>query len=139
MSFCSRACVLFCLLAAVLTRTHASVAQPQASEPASQLGVQKNKKEMDIKDAVKASVAAESEDSKLWGFVPNWFRTTIGPLFLVLTPPYFVVLFWHLMVNLDGSVSWLWTDLRATGVQYLIDIVPSPVDPQAWKYILAFG
>lgn len=94
---------------------------------------------MDIKDAVKASVAAESEDSKLWGFVPNWFRTTVGALFLVLTPPYFVVLFWHLMVNLEGSVSVLVADLKATGAQYLIDIVPSPVDAEAWKYILGFG
>ncbi|CAN0148496.1 unnamed protein product [Pylaiella littoralis] len=94
---------------------------------------------MDIKDAVKASVAAESEDSKLWGFVPNWFRTTVGALILVVLPPYFVVLFWYLMVELEGSVSGLWTGLTADGVQYLVDIVPSPVDAEAWKYILGFG
>lgn len=92
-----------------------------------------------IKDAVKASVAAESEDSKLWGFVPNWFRTTIGPLFLILAPPYFVVLFWHVMVTLDGSSSAALANIREQGFQYLVDIVPSPLDPDAWKYILYFG
>eukprot|EP00752_Nemacystus_decipiens_P004363 g3987.t1 len=93
----------------------------------------------DIKDAVKASVAAESEDSKLWGFVPNWFRTSVGPLFLIFTPPYFVVLFWHVMVNLEGSSSAVVANVREKGAQYLLDIVPSPVDSEAWKYILYFG
>ena len=93
----------------------------------------------DIKDAVKASVAAESEDSKLWGFVPNWFRTSVGPLFLVFTPPYFVVLFWHILVNLEGSSSAAVANVQEKGAQYLLDIIPSPVDAEAWKYILCFG
>lgn len=92
-----------------------------------------------IKDAVKASVAAESEDSKLWGFVPNWFRTSVGPLFLIFVPPYFVVLFWHVMVPLEGSSSAALANVCEKGAQYLVDIVPSPVDSQAWKYILYFG
>ena len=94
---------------------------------------------MDIKQAVKASVAAESEDSKLWGFVPNSFRTQFGPLFLVLGPPYFVVIFWHFMVNLDGSLSLLVAAVKEHGKGYFVDIVPSPVDWEAWKYILCFA
>ena len=92
-----------------------------------------------IKDAVKASVAAESEDSKLWGFVPNWFRTSVGPLFLIFTPPYFVVLFWHVMVTLGGSSSAAVANIREQGAQYLLDIIPNCMDAEAWKYILYFG
>ncbi|CAM9554575.1 unnamed protein product [Ectocarpus fasciculatus] len=94
---------------------------------------------MDIREAVKASVAAESKDSKLWGFVPNWFRTTVGPLFLILVPPFFVVFWWHLLVSHSGSWASLWGDLKAAGPEYVLDVVPSPVDPAAWKYILGFG
>lgn len=94
---------------------------------------------VDIRNAVKASVEAESEDSKLWGCVPNWFRTSVGPLFLLLVPPYFVVLFWHLMVPLEGSCTALMGAVRENGAEYLIGIIPSPVDPEAWKYILGFG
>ena len=75
--------------------------------------------EMDIKQAVKASVAAESEGSKLWGFLPNWVRTTAGPLFLIFVPPYFVVLFWHVMVKLDGSASLLLARAKEHGAGYL--------------------
>lgn len=96
-------------------------------------------KTQDIRDAVKASVAAESEDSKLWGFVPNWFRTSVGPAFLIAAPPYFVVLFWHVMVTLEGSSSAALANIREKGAQYLVDIVPSPIDCDAWKYILCFG
>lgn len=93
---------------------------------------------VNIKDAVKASVAAESQDSKLWGFVPNWFRT-VGALFLMLVPPYFVVLFWYIMVPLKGDLVVFYSETCAGGLQYLIDLVPSPVDPDAWKYIAYFG
>lgn len=88
---------------------------------------------------MKASVAAESKDSKLWGFVPNWFRTTVGPLFLILVPPFFVVFWWHLLVSHGGSWVSLWADLKDAGPEYVLDVVPSPVDPAAWKYILGFG
>lgn len=93
----------------------------------------------DIKAAVQASVAAESEDSKLWGFVPNWFRKSVGPLFLIFTPPYFVVLFWHVLVELDGSSMALIANIKENGRGYFGSIVPSPVDYDAWKYILGFG
>lgn len=94
---------------------------------------------MDIKEAVKASVAAESKDLKLWGFVPNQARTIWGPLFLILTPPYFVVLFWHVLVELDGSIMDALENIKAGGLGYLAGIVPSPVDWEAWKLILYFG
>lgn len=108
-------------------RTPAKAPPASSAEPA------------DIRDAVKASVEAESADSKLWGFVPNWFRTSVGPLFLLLVPPYFVVLFWHIMVPLAGSCTALVDMVKENGPEYMIGIVPSPVDPEAWKYILGFG
>ncbi|CAN0403532.1 unnamed protein product, partial [Hapterophycus canaliculatus] len=68
-----------------------------------------------------------------------WFRTSVGPLFLVLAPPYFVVLFWHIMVPLEGSCAALVSAVQEEGRDYLVRIIPSPVDPEAWKYILGFG
>lgn len=93
----------------------------------------------DIKAAVKAAVAAESADVKLWGVVPNYFRKSFGPLFLILTPPYFVVLFWHVLCDLDGSFIALGNKVAEHGMYYLVDIVPNPLDWNAWKYILSFG
>ena len=93
----------------------------------------------DIRMAVQAAVAAESADVKLWGVVPNYFRHSLGPMFLIITPPYFVVLFWHVLCNLDGSFLALGDKIVEHGFHYLVDIVPSPVDWNAWKYILSFG
>lgn len=98
-----------------------------------------SKKPMDIKQAVKASVAAESQDSKLWGFVPNQCRTVWGPLVLILLPPYFVVFFWHILVELDGSVYAVVDKVTEGGLGYMWSIVPSPVDWEAWTLILSFG
>lgn len=93
----------------------------------------------DIKEAVRASVKAESFDAKLWGMLPNSVRTVWGPLFLVAVPPYFVVLFWHILDVLEGDVTQLVKNIMENGPGYLITIVPSPVDPEAWKLIGLFG
>lgn len=94
---------------------------------------------LDIKEAIKASCAAESQDIKVWGIVPVWFRQTVGPLFLIFAPPYFVLFFWHVVVELEGSATALLGNLRTDGAGYLGDIIPSPVEWGAWKYILGFG
>lgn len=91
---------------------------------------------MDIKDAVKATV--EAETGKLWGMLPMWCKT-LGALFLVTVPPYFVILFWYILVELDGSTVALVAMLKENGASHLLNIVPSPVDWEAWKYILSFG
>lgn len=93
----------------------------------------------DIKEAVRASVEAESFDAKLWGMLPKSVRTVWGPLFLIAVPPYFVVLFWHILDELEGDLMQLVKNVMENGVGYLISIVPSPVDPEAWKLIGLFG
>lgn len=91
---------------------------------------------MDIKDAVKATT--EAETGKLWGMLPMWCKT-LGALFLVVVPPYFVILFWYILVEMDGSIAALAVVLKENGARHLVDIVPNPVDWDAWKYILSFG
>ncbi|CAM9485421.1 unnamed protein product [Choristocarpus tenellus] len=79
------------------------------------------------------------DGGKLWGIVPASVRKTAGPLFLIFVPPYFVIVLWHTMCNLNGSFVRLWDEAKSGGVQYMIDFVPSPLDPEAWKLIGAYG
>ncbi|CAM9757240.1 unnamed protein product [Discosporangium mesarthrocarpum] len=80
-----------------------------------------------------------SDGGKLWGVVPASVRQTIGPIFLMAVPPYFVLVLWHTMCKLDGSFLRLYHEISAGGLQYMIDLCPSPVDPEAWKLISAYG
>lgn len=103
------------------------------------MGSAKGDPAIDIKEAVRASVKAESFDAKLWGMLPKSVRTIWGPLFLILVPPYFVVLFWHILTELKGELSSFGANVMERGLTYLVDLVPSPLDWEAWKLILSFG
>ena len=62
-------------------------------------------------------------------------RKDIGPLFLLLVPPVFIILMWHTNYALGGSFPQLAANLYAKGPRYIYDIWPSPWNPVAWQVI----
>lgn len=62
-------------------------------------------------------------------------RKDIGPLFLLLVPPVFIILMWHTNYALDGSFPQLAANLYAQGPRYIYDVWPSPWNPVAWQVI----
>lgn len=69
-------------------------------------------------------------------------RNTLGPLFLILSCPVFVMLMWYTNTQLQGSLSALWDLITQNGFLQTIATVWSPHfwgSSIAWKMILIFA
>lgn len=68
------------------------------------------------------------------GMIPG--RRFLGPLFLIVVPPIFVMLVWYTNFHLDGSFTKLWSSFSTLGFkETLRRACLSPVNPVAWKII----
>ncbi|MCE0724047.1 MULTISPECIES: 7-dehydrocholesterol reductase [Legionella] len=69
-------------------------------------------------------------------------RNTLGPLFLILSCPIFVMLMWYANTQLQGSLSALWDLITQNGFLQTIVTVWKPYfwgTSLAWKIILVFA
>ena len=68
-------------------------------------------------------------------------RNTVGPLFLILVCPIFVMLFWYTNTQLEGSLLALWHLMLQEGFLQSIYSIWQPYfwgSAIAWKLILVF-
>ena len=74
---------------------------------------------------------------KRTGLFPG--RKTLGPLFLLLAPPPFSIILWHIITQLNGSFVSFWYQIQGRDtLSTLWALTPSPWEPRVWKMMLSF-
>jgi 7-dehydrocholesterol reductase len=72
----------------------------------------------------------------------NFFNRTLVPLFLIITTPPFAMIFWHVNVELNGSLKLLYEEIISKGIFTVINEVWLSRfwgTPTAWAMIMAFA
>jgi 7-dehydrocholesterol reductase len=81
----------------------------------------------------------KKDGGKGWGSGGLFGNRVLGSLALLLTTPFFCLLFIYTCLHHKGSFISLMNEFTTVGlVQFAKNVYPTPFDPYAWKIILSF-